>query len=72
MGQITPKHILDNQILLKLLKIFNSTEINPNTTYSLSEPSVLSCENVEKVYKSAFSQHDKITLIFLASQKADT
>ena len=37
MSQITSKHILDNQILLKLLKIFNSTEINPNSTYPLSQ-----------------------------------
>ena len=40
MSQITPKHILGNQILLKLSKIFNSTEINLNRTYPLSEPSV--------------------------------
>ena len=33
MSQITPKHMLDNQI-------FNSTEINPNSTYPISEPSV--------------------------------
>ena len=39
-SQITPKHMLDNQILLKLWKIFNSMEINPNSTYPLSEPSV--------------------------------
>ena len=41
MSQITPKHMLDNQILLKTVKILNSTEINPNSTYPLSEPSVL-------------------------------
>ena len=38
MSQITPKHMSDNQILLKLKKIFNSTEINPNSIYPLSEP----------------------------------
>ena len=40
MSQITPKHILENKILLKLEKIFNSIEIIPNRTYPLSEPSV--------------------------------
>ena len=40
MIQITPKHMLDNKILLKLEKIFNSIEINPYSTYPLSEPSV--------------------------------
>ena len=39
-SQITPKHMLDNKILLKLEKIFNSIEINPNSTYPLSELSV--------------------------------
>ena len=39
-SQITPKHMLDNKILLKLEKIFNSIEIIPNSTYPLSEPSV--------------------------------
>ena len=37
---ITPKHMLDNKMLLKLEKIFNSIEIIPNSTYPLSEPSV--------------------------------
>ena len=40
MSQVTPKHKLENKILLKLEKIFNSIEINPNSTYPLSEPSV--------------------------------
>ena len=39
-SQITPKHMLDSKILLKLERIFNSIEINPNSTYPLSEPSV--------------------------------
>ena len=34
------EHMLDNKILLKLEKILNSIEINPNITYHLSEPSV--------------------------------
>ena len=33
-------YMLDNKILLKLEKIVNSIEINPNSTYPLSEPSV--------------------------------
>ena len=40
MSQVTPKHMLENKILLKLEKIFNSIEINSNSTYPLSEPSV--------------------------------
>ena len=40
MSQITPKHMPDNKILLKLERIFSSIEINPNSTYPLSEPSV--------------------------------
>ena len=42
MSQIATKHVLDNKILLKLKKIFNYIEINPNSTYPLSEPSVQS------------------------------
>ena len=39
MSQITPKHMLDNQILLKLKNIqFYGN--HPNSTYPLSEPSV--------------------------------
>ena len=40
MSQLTPKHMLDKHFLLKLEKIFNTIEINPNSTYPLSEPSV--------------------------------
>ena len=40
MSQVTPKHMLENKILLKLEKIFNSIEINSNSTYPFSEPSV--------------------------------
>ena len=40
MSQITSKHMLDNKILLKREKIFNFNEINPKSTYPLSEPSV--------------------------------
>ena len=43
MSQITPKRMLDNQILLKLYKIFNSIDIKPNSTYPLSEPSAQMC-----------------------------
>ena len=39
MSQLTPKHMLDKK-KLKLEKIFNSFEINPISTYPLSEPSV--------------------------------
>ena len=40
MSQTTPKHLLENKILLKLEKKFNSIEVNPNSTDPLSEPSV--------------------------------
>ena len=40
MSQITPKHMLNNKILLKLEKILYSIEINPYSAYPLSEPSV--------------------------------
>ena len=42
MSQITPKPMLDNQIGLKHYKKVISIEIHPNSTYPLSEPSVLS------------------------------
>ena len=41
MSQITPKRMLDNKILLKLEKNFNSIEINPFSTYPLSGPELL-------------------------------
>ena len=54
MSQLTPKHILENQILLKLYKIFNSTEINPLIVPTLSQsPQCIDISNeqiLEQIY----------------------
>ena len=63
MSQITSKHMLDNKILLNLEKIFNSIEINPNSTYPLSEPSVHSTQWID------YNTNIKKLVVFLVVQK---